>query len=201
MSTSTTPAPTDTTAGPATRTAVVAAALVGAVASAGYISGVIFSSGMSPAEGQRAPLTVTESLLAGGAYVVLAVSLLGLAAGSRLPRWPLALSAAACAFVAIQAWTTGTLFAWLASELPESQFEAIDQGTFLFSLFIYPMGVLCLVGYVSLAIVGWRRQAFSRGASVLLILAGLVALLGPFPPTGLLGAIGLAWVARSLKSA
>lgn len=200
MSTSTL-APDTGTATATTRTAVTAAALVGAVASAGYVSGVVFTSGMSDAEAQRAPLTVVESLLTGGAYVVLAISLLGLAAGSRLPRWPLALAATACAFVAIQAWTIGTVFAWLASELPEAQFDSISQDTFLFSLFIYPMGLFCLVGYTALAIVGWRRGAFSRGASVVLILAGLAALLGPFPPTGLLGAVGLAWLARSLKAA
>ncbi|MGN9909643.1 hypothetical protein ACTMTJ_19030 [Phytohabitans sp. LJ34] len=199
MSTSTL-APDTGTAGATNRTAVIAAALVGAVASAGYVSGVVFSSGMSDAEAQRAPLTVVESLLTGGAYVVLAITLTGLAAGSRLPRWPLALSAAACAFVAIQAWTVGTVFAWLATELPEAQLDAVGQDTFLFGLFIYPMGVLCLAGYTALAIVGWRRGAFSRGASVVLVLAGLAALLGPFPPTGLLGAIGIAWLARTLKS-
>jgi hypothetical protein len=191
----------DTAASSATRTAVIAAALVGAVASAGYVSGVVFASGMTDSEGQRAPLTVTESLLTGSAYVVLAISLLNLANGSRLPRWPLALSAAACSFVAVQAWTTGTIFAWLATELPEATFDSINQNTFLFNAYVYPMGVLCLIGYASLAIVGWRREAFSRGASVLLILAGLIALLGPFPPTGILGALGLAWVARSLKAA
>ena len=201
MTTMTTPVQTDVSAGAGSRTAVIAAGLVGAVASAGYISGVIFSSGMSDAEGQRSPVTVTESLLAGAAYVVLAISLLGLANGTRLPRWPLALSAAACAFVAVQAWTTGTIFAVLASELTETQLDSVDQTSFLFNLFIYPMGVLCLVGYLALAIVGWRRKAMSRGASVLLVLAGLVALLGPFPPTGLLGALALAWVARSARPA
>jgi hypothetical protein len=196
----TTLAPGTTAASATTRTVVTAAALVAAVASAGYVSGVLFTRGMTDAEAQRAPLTVVESLLTGGAYVVLAVSLLGLAGGSRLPRWPLGLAAAACAFVAIQAWTVGTLFAWLASELPEAQFDTLNQETFLFNLFIYPMGALCLVGYTALAVVGWRRRAFSRGASILLIVAGVAALLGPFPPTGLLGALGLAWLARSLET-
>jgi len=53
---------TTTTSDPTTRTAVVAAALVGALASAGYVSGVLFSHGMSNSEGQRAPLTVTEAM-------------------------------------------------------------------------------------------------------------------------------------------
>jgi len=63
------------------------------------------------------------------------------------------------------------------------------------------MALLCLVAYTSLAIVGWRRNAFAHGASIMLILAGMIALLGPFPPTGLLGGLALAWVANSLKPA
>ncbi|BCB89636.1 hypothetical protein Psuf_069490 [Phytohabitans suffuscus] len=47
-------APDTGTANATTRTTVIAAALVGAVASAGYVSGVVFSSGMSDAEAQRA---------------------------------------------------------------------------------------------------------------------------------------------------
>lgn len=200
MSTTTLAPETDTTTAPS-RTAVTAAALVGAVGSAGYISGVIFMNDMSAAEAQSNPLTVVESLLAGGAYVVLAISLLGLAVGSRLPRWPLALAAVACSFVALQAWSFGSVIAALAEELPAEQFDTLGDGSLLFGLFFFPMGVLCLIGYVSLAIVGWRRGAFSRGASVLLVVAGLAALLGPFPPTGLLGALALAWVARTLKAA
>jgi hypothetical protein len=36
-----------------------------------------------------------------------------------------------------------------------------------------------------------------RGASVLLILAGLATLTGDFPPAGVLAGLALAWTARS----
>ncbi len=38
-----------------------------------------------------------------------------------------------------------------------------------------------------------------KGAAVLLILAGVASLLGPFPPVGLLSGLALAWLARSAR--
>jgi hypothetical protein len=201
MSTLTTSAPTgllDRT-GSGVRTAVTAAALVGALGSAGYIAGLFLLAGASNAEAQRAPITIVECLVAGLAYIAVAVSLPGLAGVSRLPRWALSLAAAGAAFVGVQGWVYGTLVANLANVLPEDVYEGAGKETFLMNLFLLPSMVLCLAGYVSLAIVGWRRKAISRGASILLILAGLIALLGPFPPVGLLGGLALAWVARSAK--
>lgn len=183
--------------GSGTRTAVTAAALVGALGSAGYIAGLFLLSGLSDAEAQRAPITIVECLLAGLAYVAVAVTLPGLAGVTRLPRWALSLAAAACAFLAVQAWGFGTLIANLATVLPQDVFEDAGTETFLMTLFLLPSMLLGLVGFVSLAVVGWRRKAMSRGACVLLVLAGLVALLGPFPPAGFLGGLALAWTARS----
>ncbi|MFD0580775.1 hypothetical protein [Dactylosporangium darangshiense] len=201
MSTVTTSAPTEVLdrTGSGMRTAVTAAALVGALGSAGYIAGLFLLAGASNAEAQRAPITIVECLLAGLAYVIVAVTLPGLAGVTRPPRWALSLAAAGAAFVGVQGWVYGTMVANLANVLPEDVFEDAGKETFLLNLTLLPSMVLCLAGYVSLAIVGWRRKATSRGASILLILAGLAALLGPFPPVGLLGGLALAWVARSAK--
>lgn len=185
-----------------TRTAVTAAGLIGAIASAGYISGVIFMSDMTVTEAQGAPVTVVECLLAGLAYVVLAVSLPGLAGATRLPRWALSVAAAGCALIAIQAWSYGSVVADLAHRMSAADFEAVGADpSFLLQLLYVPMGVLCLVGFGALSVVGWRRRAMSRGACVLLALAGLAALLGPFPPVGLLAGLALVWTARSARSA
>jgi hypothetical protein len=181
------------------RTVVTTAALIGALSSAGYVAGLFLLAGMSSAEAQRAPVTIVECLLAGLAYVTVAVTLPGLARVTRLPQWTLSLAAAGCAFLAVQAWTYGTLTAHLANVLPADTFEKAGEGTFLMELVILPSMLICLAGYVSLAVVGWRRNAIPRGASVLLVVAGLAALLGPFPPVGLLGGLGLAWIARSAK--
>jgi hypothetical protein len=184
------------------RTAVTAAGLIGALASAGYISGVIFMSDMTVAEAHGAPVTVVECLLAGLAYVVLAVSLTGLAGGTRLPRWALSIAAAGCAFIAIQAWAYGSVVADLAHRIPAADFEALGADpSFLFQLLYRPMGLVSLAGFGALAVLGWRRRAMSRGACVLLALAGLASLLGPFRPVGLLAGLALAWTARSARSA
>jgi len=187
--------------GAGVRTAVTAAALIGALGCAGYIAGIFLFSGSTMAESQRAPLHIVECMLAGLAYVALAVTVPQLAEVTKLPRWALSLTAAGCAFIAVQAWTYGTVVANLAKILPESAFEDAGKESLLMNLFQLPSMLICLVGYISLAIVGWRRKAMPRGASVLLILAGLVALLGPFPPVGLLGGLALAWTARSARSA
>ena len=198
MSAVTTSPPTTRSAG--TRTALTAASLVGALASAGYIAGLFLLSGLSTAEAQSAPLTITECLLAGLAYVVVAVTLPGLAGATRLPRWALSVAAVGCAFIAIQAWSYGTFGADLANRLPSEQFEQLSKDvTFLFQLMFVPMGLICLVGFVALAVVGWRWRAMSRGACVLFVLAGLVSLLGPFPPVGLLAGLAVAWTARSAQ--
>jgi len=61
--------------------------------------------------------------------------------------------------------------------------------------------VLCGIGLLTLAIVGWRRRIVARPACVLLVLAAIVsALLGAYPPGALLAALALAWTARTAKA-
>jgi hypothetical protein len=93
-------------------------------------------------------------------------------------RW----RAAACAFIAIQAWTYGSLVADLAHRIPADDFEALGaQPTLLLQLLYLPMGVVSPVGFGALAILHWRRRAMPRTACAVLAVAGLASLLGPFP--------------------
>ncbi|MGW3347179.1 hypothetical protein ACWDA3_28090 [Nonomuraea rubra] len=201
MSTVTNAASQGTTPGGGTRTAVTAAALVGAIASGGYIAGLFLLSGLTSAEAQRAPITIAECLLAGAAYLVLATTLGGLAGAGRLPRWALTFAATGCGLIAIQAWSYGSIIPDLARLLPSQQYADLSDQLVLAQLVFVPMGVVCLAGFSTLAVIGWRRKAMSKGAGVLLILAGLASLLGPFPPVGLLGGLALAWAARSARPA
>ena len=138
-------------------------------------------------------------MIPGLAYLVIAVSLPGLAGRTRFPRWALTLAATACGFVAIPAWAFGSIIAHLATQLPEAQFDAVGKPTFLLMLLNLPAMVLGLIAFVTLAIVGWRNRAMSRGACVLLFIAGLVALIPDFPPVGLLAGVAFAWTARSSR--
>jgi hypothetical protein len=190
----------NTTSG--TRTAVTAAGLVGALGSAGYIAGLFLLSGFTGPQAQTAPITVTECLLTGLAYIAVAVMLPGLATVTRLPRWALSIAAAGYAFIALQAWVYGTVIPELASRVPAEQWEQIGQHPhFFLQLFELSTGLVCVVTFIALAVVGWRRRAMSRGACVLFVLAGLASLLGPFPPVGLLAGLALAWTVRSAAPA
>lgn len=194
-------AATQTPASPATgpRTAITVAGLAAAVACAANIAGWFLLADLSHARIDRAPAAIVESLIPGLAYIVLAVSLPSLADRTRLPRWALTLAAAACGFIAIPAWAFGSIIAHLATRLPEAQFDAVGEPTVLLMLLNLPAMVLGLIAFVTLAIVGWRNRAMSRGACVLMFIAGLVALIPDFPPVGLLAGLAFAWTAHSSR--
>jgi hypothetical protein len=184
---------------PGTRTAVAAAGVAGAVASAGVLAGWFLLSDQSQAQVARSPLTVVEYLIAAAAYVALAICLPSLPA-CRLPRWMLYAGALACASIAIQAWAFGTIIAHLADQVPSQQFDDLGRPAFLLLLVRLPLQISGLVAFVALAVVGWRRRAMARGACVLFAVAGLAALIGDFPPAGLLAGLALAWTARTTKA-
>lgn len=179
------------------RNAITAAGLAGALGSAGFIAGLFLLHGKSNAQMQRAPVTVIECLLAGLAFIALTISLPGLAGATKLPRWVLSTAAVGCAFIAIQAWADGSVIANVANHVSDDEFDRLGQPTLLLQLITIPMIVACLIGFISLGIIGWRRRAMPRGACVLFILAGLASLTGSFPPIGLLAGLALVWTART----
>lgn len=185
----------------AIRTATVAAALVGAVSSAAYISGVVFMHDLSSKEGATHPLVLTEGILAALSFVALALALPSLAEVSRLPRWALYVAAAGCVFVATIAWTEGLFMAHVHGLFTEAQSEAFpDTMSGYRVVFELPKMVFCGVGLMALAIVGWLRRTIARPACVVLVLAAIVSgLLAAYPPGAFLAAVGLAWAARTAK--
>jgi glucan phosphoethanolaminetransferase (alkaline phosphatase superfamily) len=184
-------APAQATAG--TRTTVTAAGLAGAVAFAGYMGPFLLSE-PSTQEYTRSPLVITSGVVATLAFVALAVTLPGLARAVRLPSWALYVTAAGCAFVAAMAWAWATMGTHVVDLLTEAQLE---ETSVWFEMIWVPKVVLCGVGLIALAVTGWRRHAVSRGAAVLLGLAGLASLLPAHPPGAVLAGIALAWCARS----
>jgi hypothetical protein len=180
-----------------TRRAVTVAGLVGAVASAGFIAGLIVLHDRSLAELARTPVTVAECLVAGLAFIVLAISLSGLAGATELPSWVRSTVAVGCAFVAIQAWASGSVIANVANRVSDAEFDRLGEPTFLLQLITNPMIAACLVGFVALGIIGWRRRSLPRGACVPFILAGVASVTGSFPPIGLFAGLALAWTART----
>jgi hypothetical protein len=200
MTTFTTHVEPDLAAASNTRTTIAAAALAGVVASAGALAGWFLLADPGKASAARAPITVIECLLAGLAFVILAVSLPSLAQVTRLPQWALSFAGIACAFIAIESWAFGTAIAHLANEVSSAQFDELGKTAFLSLLLRLPMQVLGPIAFITLAVVGWRRQAMPRGASILLAIGGLTAVIGDFPPVGLLAGLGFAWMARSAEA-
>ncbi len=167
------------------RTAVTAAGLTGAVASAALISSWFLQADIAQVDTARAPVVVVANLIAGLSFAVLAVSL-PLLGPTTLPRWSLTLAGLACAFIAVPAWTHGTVIAHLAGKVGASEFDALGETDFTLLLLFLPMVLLSIAAFGALAVVGWRRHAMSRGASALL-------------SAGLLAGLALAWTAHTVR--
>lgn len=195
MSSSTAALPTDRNFA-AARGIVVAAGVAAAIGCAGYISTIFLLSDPTVRDAARAPLTITASLVVAISFAVLAAGLPTLVNGLRLPRWAGVVAGAGCALVAANAWGTGTLAVPAASLLTDAQ---MTHESVWFTLLQAGQSLPCAVGFLALAVAGLRRRAFSRGAGVLLLVAGVVSLLPAYPPGALLAALAVVWIAGSAR--
>lgn len=179
-----------------TRGLVTAAAVAGAIGCAGYISTIFLLSDLAVRDAARSPLTITSNLVVAIAFAVLAATLPGLVAAARLPRWAGLFAAIGCAFVAANAWGTATLAVHAAGLLSDAQ---VEQNSGWFTLFQAGQTLPSAIGFIALGIVGWRRHAMSRGAGILLLVAGVISLLPAYPPGAVLAGLALAWTARTAR--
>jgi hypothetical protein len=179
-------------------TTLTAAGLAGAVASAATIAGYAIDSDLSQADSARAPVTIVRCLITGVAFAVIAVALPGLLAVTRLPRRSLAF---ACTFTAIPAWAFGTILPRVAANVSAAKFDDLGHADLLLALLSAPTQALTLVGFIALAVPGWRRPAFSRGAAVVFMLAAVAgAITGERPIVGVLAGAATAGAARTTKA-
>ncbi|NRQ34020.1 hypothetical protein HII36_19495 [Nonomuraea sp. NN258] len=175
--------------------AVVAGGLVGAMGAAAYISSFFLLSDLSGREAVRSPLCVTANVLITIGFVTVALALPALAGPLRLPRWAAVTAGLGCAFLATIAWAMATIGVDFAGTVTDAQWDSPGLPAFLG---VVPKMLLCAVGFAALAVAGWRGRGIPRGACVLLVLAGVVAvLLMPHQPTALLGGLALAWAAKN----
>jgi glucan phosphoethanolaminetransferase (alkaline phosphatase superfamily) len=184
-----------------TRTATVAAGLVGAISTAAYISSVIFMPDIDAREGATHPLVQVSGIITALSFVALALTLPSL--GERLPRWALYVAGAGCAFVATSAWTFGPFMGHVSGLLTDAQGDQFQDATSGYlTAFWLPKVVFCGVGLFVLAIAGWRRRTIARPACVVLALAAIVSvLIAAYPPGAFLTALALAWTARTASGA
>jgi hypothetical protein len=175
---------------------VATAALVGVLASAAFIAGFALLSDLSFREATRSPYQVAVNVLATLAFGGLAAAIPGLARVIDVPRWTVYLSAAACAGISAMAWTLATVAPHFTSYVSDDEYLEFSPWLLLLPA---PKMILGLVGFVALAVFGWRRRAIPRGAAVLLVLAGVASLWWAYPPGALLGALAFAWIARTAE--
>lgn len=126
--------------------------------------GFIALNGLPPREAYLHPVNVVASALA--AVGCLIVSLALARWRTALPQWAVLASAAGVWFAGPVAWGQATITVAAAVNT--------DNATFRRAVLRVPLGpwrdgseVLCLVGFLGLAIAGWRRRSVQRSAAVL----------------------------------
>jgi hypothetical protein len=181
----------------ATRGLVVAAGAAATIGCIGYISTIVLLSDLSVRDAARSPLTITSNLIVAAAFAVVAAGLPTLIGAARLPRWAGILATVGCVFVVANAWGTGTLAVHAAGLLTDAQ---MDQNSGWFTLFQAGQSLPAGIGLFALGFTGWRRRALSRGASALLIVAGVASLVPAYPPGALLTSLALIWTARTART-
>ncbi len=175
---------------------VATTALVGVVASAAFIAGFVLLSELSFREAARSPYQVAVNVLATLAFGGLAAAIPGLARAIDVPRWTVYVSAAACAGISAMAWSLATVAPHFTSYVSDDEYLEFSPWLLLLPA---PKMILGLVGFVALAVIGWRRRAIPRGAAVMLGLAGAASLWWAYPPGALLAALAFAWIAKTAE--
>ena len=176
---------------------VATAAVAGAISSAAFILGFVLLSDQSQREASMSPYTLTVNVVTVLAFSALAVTIPSLARSLDVPRWVTYTCAAACAGVAAFAWSLTTVGSHHASRVSDDEF--LEFSTYL-TLLPAPKMLLGLVGFTAFGIIGWRRRAVPRVASVLLVLGGLTSLWWAYPPATIFVGIAFALIARSAET-
>jgi hypothetical protein len=182
---------------PAAQVAVAAGALVGAVGAAAYISSFFLLPDLSGREAMSSPLCVTANAVMAIGFAIVTLALPTFGTYTRVPRWAVMTSAAGCLALTVLPWAS-IMAADFVDLVTDAEWD--NPGALALAGFL-PKIALCGVGFMALAVTGWRRKAASRGACVLLGLTAVVAvLLLPNQPTTLGAGLALSWFARTART-
>lgn len=164
-----------------------------ALGSFGYISAGILSGAEPGRDGFLHPINAPASALAALGATILALTLA--AWRPALPRWASQLAAAGMVFVAAGAWMSATFAVSLAHVLPDDEtfLETAESG---WGLAFFAPKAIHLAAFWALAVAGWRTGEIPRTACVVLLLAGLLALWPPFPPSAILASLAFFIISR-----
>lgn len=151
--------------------------------------------GLEPREAFVHPLGIVSGTVT--TIGILMISLGLLRWRTVLPGWAVVASAVGLWVAGAAAWTQSTVVVAAAANTDNDLFKDLffDSPWVLASL--APKSLLCLVGFLALAISGWRHRSIPRPAAASLGLAGLLSLWPPYPPGLIVASLALFLIARA----
>lgn len=170
-------------------------AVLAVLGSLGFIS----MNGLPPREAFAHPVGVAGSALAAVGCLVLSLALVQWR--SPLPRWAVLTSAAGVWVAGATAWAQSTFVVAAATKTDNQLFDTLFFESPWVLGGMLPKSLLCLVGFLGIAISGWRRRSIPRSAAGAFALAGLLSLWPPFPPGLIVASVALLVISRTDRGA
>ena len=152
-----------------------------------------FHSG-TPREVYALPLSAATSAIATLGLVILGITVARWRVD--LPAWARTVTAAGLFMTAASSWFFATGIVAFAQATDDKTFDEVGASTWIMVMTL-PKMLLCLVGFATLAVSGWRNRTLPRPASVALAVAALLSLIPPYPPGIVFAAAGLFLASRA----
>lgn len=158
--------------------------------------GYVAMNSLAPREASLHPVGVAGTMLATLGCLALSLALAQWRQ-TEVPRWAVLTSAAGIWFAGAVAWSHSTVIVAAATKTSNEEFDNLFFADPWVLGGMAPKSVLCLIGFLGIALAGWRTRSTPRSAAALFALAGVVSLWPPFPPGLILASLALVIVARS----
>jgi hypothetical protein len=171
-------------------TAFSVGAVLAILGSLGFIS----LNGLPPREAFAHPVSIVTCALSVIGCLILSFALLRWR--TTLPGWAVVASAAGVFFAAANAYAYATVTVAAAAKTDNELFEQLFFESPWILGGMVPKSLLCLVGFLALAIAGWRQRSIPRPAAALLGVAGIVSIWPPYPPGIILASIAIFLISR-----
>jgi len=151
--------------------------------------------GMEPREAFVHPLGIAAGMVTTIGILLLSLGLMRWR--TTLPWWAVIASAAGLWVAGAAAWTQSTVTVAAAVKTDNDLFRDLFFDSPWVLLSMAPKSLLCLVGFLALAISGWRNRSIPRPAAAVLGVAGVLSIWPPYPPGIILASLALFLVSRA----
>lgn len=165
-------------------------AVLATVGSLGFIS----LNSLPPREAYAHPVSIVTCALAAIGCLVLSLALVRWR--TTLPAWAVLAAAAGLIFASASAYAQGTFTVAAATKTDNALFDQLFFGSPWVLGGMVPKSLLCLAGFLAMAIVGWRRRSIPRLAAVLLGVAAILSIWPPYPPGVIVASVAIFVIAR-----